>query len=130
MEEDFFRYTWTVRSYFHIVLGAILKLYPNFVHPPSPSTPYKILNNSRFYPWFEACIGALDGTHVRAHVPIEDQDRYRNRKGTLSQNVWAAISFGDLRLTYVLANWEGLAHDCRLLNNALPRGFCASKGMT
>ncbi|KAJ8434131.1 LOW QUALITY PROTEIN: hypothetical protein Cgig2_024249 [Carnegiea gigantea] len=25
--------TWTINSYFHIVLGAILKLYPNFVHP-------------------------------------------------------------------------------------------------
>jgi len=69
------------------------------------------LNNYRFYPWFEDCIRALDVTHVRAYVPIEDQDRYRNRKGTLSQNVSIVISFDDLKFTYVLAGWEGLAHD-------------------
>ena len=125
----FFRSTWTIHSYFHIVLGAILKLYPEFVHPPSSSTPSKILNNSRFYPWFEDCIGAIDGTHVRASVPIEDQNRYRNRKGALSQNVLAAISFDDLKFTYVLAGWEGSAHDSRVLNDALSRGFHAPEGM-
>ena len=36
----------------------------------------------------------------------------------------AAISF-DLKFTYVLAGWEGSAHDLRVLNNAFarPRGF-------
>jgi len=65
------------------------------------------LNNARFYLWFEDCIRALDGTHVRASVPIEDQDRYRNRKDALSQNVLAAISFDGLKFTYVRAGWEG-----------------------
>ena len=125
----FFRSTWTVHNYFHMVLEAILKLYPDFVNPPSSSTPSKILNNSRFYPWFEDCIGALDGTHVRASVPIEDQDRHRNRKGVLSQNVLAAISFDDLKFSYVLAGWEGSAHDSKVLNDALSRGFCAPEGM-
>ena len=97
--------------------------------PPSSSTPSKILNNSRFYPWFEDCIGAIDGTHVRASVPIEDQNRYRNRKSALSQNVLAAISFDDLKFTYVLAGWEGSAHDSRVLNDALSRGFHAPEGM-
>lgn len=124
----FFRSTWTIHNYFHIVLGAILKLYPDFVHPPSSSTPSKILNNSRFYPWFEDCIGALDGTLVRASIPIEDQDRYRNRKGTLSQNALAAISFDDLKFIYVLTGWEGSTHDSRVLNDALSRGFHAPEG--
>ena len=61
----FFRSTWTIHNYFHVALGAIIKLYPDFMHPPRSSTPSKILNHSRFYPWFEDCIGALDGTHVR-----------------------------------------------------------------
>ena len=70
--------TWTINSYFHIVLGAISKLCPDLMHPPSSSTPSKILNKYRFYPWCEDCIGALDGTHVRASIPIKDEDRYRN----------------------------------------------------
>jgi len=46
----FFRSTWTIHYYFHTVLQAILKLYPEFISPPSSSTPLKILNSSRFYP--------------------------------------------------------------------------------
>ncbi|KAJ8430363.1 hypothetical protein Cgig2_005409 [Carnegiea gigantea] len=40
----------------------ILKLYPDLLHPPSSSTASKILNNARFYPWFEDCTRALNGT--------------------------------------------------------------------
>ena len=39
---------------------------------------------------------------MQASVPVEDQDRHRNIKGVLSQNVLAAISFDDLKFTYVL----------------------------
>lgn len=64
---------------------------------------------------------------MRSFVLIEDQDRCTNRKGTLSQNVLAAISFDDLKFTYVLGDWEGSAHDSRVLNDALSRGFRASE---
>lgn len=126
--ERFFRSTWSIHTYFHTVFQAILKLYPEFVNPPNSSTPLKIINNSRFYPWFEDCVGALDGTHVHASIPVGDQDRYRYRKGGLSQNVLAAISFDDLKFTYVLAGWEGLTHDSRVLNDVLARGFRVPEG--
>jgi hypothetical protein len=50
-------------------------------------------------------------------VPAADQARYRNRKGFLSQNVLAACDF-DLNFVYVLAGWEGSAHDGRVLDDA------------
>ena len=42
----------------------------------------------------------------------------------------AAISF-DLKFTYVLAEWEGSAHDSRVLNNAFarPGGFSIPEGI-
>ena len=42
----------------------------------------------------------------------------------------AAISF-DLKFTYVLAGWEGSAHDSRVLNDtfARPRGSSIPKGI-
>ena len=42
----------------------------------------------------------------------------------------APISF-DLKFTYVLAEWEGSAHDSRVLNDAFarPRGFSIPKGI-
>ena len=46
---------------------------PNFsVHP-------KIWKDRRAYPHLKDCIGALDGTHVRASIPADDQVRYIGR---------------------------------------------------
>ncbi|KAK1391113.1 hypothetical protein POM88_019291 [Heracleum sosnowskyi] len=66
------------------------------------------------------CVGAIDGTHVQASVPIEIQGSFAVRKDGTTQNVLAAITF-DLKFSYVLAGWEGSAHDCRVLNDALSR---------
>ena len=62
-------------------------------------------------------------------MPLEIQERFRGRNGT-TQNVLAAISF-DLKFTYVLAEWEGSAHDSRMLNDAFarPGGFSIPKGI-
>ncbi|PPS16327.1 hypothetical protein GOBAR_AA04245 [Gossypium barbadense] len=96
---------------------------------PNESTPSEIRNNPRFYPYFKDCIGALDGTHVRASVPLSIQGRFRSRKGGTTQNVLAPITF-DLKFSYVLAGWEGSAHDSRILSDALsrPRGLRIPEG--
>ena len=66
------------------------------------------------------CIGALDGTYINAHVPVEDRPRYRTRKGTLAMNVLGACT-PNMEFTYVLPGWEGSAHDGRVLRDALSR---------
>ena len=66
------------------------------------------------------CIGAIDGTHVHAFVPPEIQGRFYGRKDGTTQNVLVAISF-DLKFTYVLARWEGSAHDLLVLNDVFAR---------
>ncbi len=48
------------------------------------------------------------------------QDRFRGRKHYPTQNVLAVVDF-DLRFTYVLAGWEGSAHDSFVLQDALSR---------
>jgi hypothetical protein len=75
-------------------------------------------------------VGAIDGTLVRASVPTEMQGRFRGRKGGMVQNVLAAITF-DVKFSYVLAGWEGSAHDSRILNDALnrPRGLQIPEGI-
>ncbi|KAK5826076.1 hypothetical protein PVK06_020984 [Gossypium arboreum] len=91
-----------------VVLRAILKLYKLVIRLPDESIPSEIRNNPRFYPYFKDCIGALDGTHVRASVPLNIQGRFRSRKGGTTQNVLAAITF-DLKFSYVLAGKYYLA---------------------
>ncbi|KAF7135069.1 hypothetical protein RHSIM_Rhsim08G0145100 [Rhododendron simsii] len=75
------------------------------------------------------CVGAIDGTHIRASVSLELQGRFCGRKGWTSQNVLAAITF-DLKVVYVLAGWEGSTHDSRILNDAIsrPRGLQVPEG--
>jgi hypothetical protein len=51
------------------------------------------------------------------HIPTKLQPRYRNRKGTLSQNILAVCNF-DMQFVYILAGWEGSAHDSRVLSDA------------
>jgi hypothetical protein len=48
------------------------------------------------------------------------QSAFRGRKHSSTQNVLAAVDF-DLKFTYVLAGWEGSAHDALILADALER---------
>jgi len=48
------------------------------------------------------------------------QDRFRGRKSITTQNVLTTVDF-DIRFIYVLAGWEGLAHDSYVLQDALSR---------
>ena len=55
-----------------------------------------------------------------ARVPTHMQAAFRGRKHNLTQNVMAAVDF-DLKFTYVLAGWEGSAHDALILADAIER---------
>ncbi|KAJ1696407.1 hypothetical protein LUZ63_004919 [Rhynchospora breviuscula] len=79
-----------------------------------------VLRGGRFYPYFEKCVGAIDGTHTRVKVPANDARRHRSRKQFPTQNILVACSF-DLKFTYVLAGWDGSAHDSTVLQDALTR---------
>ena len=68
----------------------------------------------------QKCIGAIDGTHIRAKIFGDDKKKYRSRKQFPTQNILVACTF-DLKFTYVLAGWEGSAHDSRILEDALTR---------
>ena len=95
------------------------QVYRNFVRLPTRDAPVpsKIQRSSKFSQYFRGCLGALDGTHIPAHVPEERRTAYRNRKSYLSQNVLAACDF-DLKFIYVLSGWEGSAADSRVLEDA------------
>lgn len=79
--------------------------------------PARIFYDSKFYPFFEDAIGAMDGTHIKCNPEEEDHAACRNRKGTLTQNCLVACSF-DLRFQYVLTGWEGSAADASIYNKA------------
>ncbi|KAI8031058.1 putative nuclease HARBI1 [Camellia lanceoleosa] len=108
----------TISRHFNNVLKAIKSLSREFLQPPPVSTPPEILGSDRFNPYFQDCIGVIDGMHLPAHVPAKDQSRFRNKKGVLSQNVLAACTF-DLQFIFIYPGWEGSVADSRVLRAVL-----------
>jgi len=53
-------------------------------------------------------------------VPRAEVPRFRGRKEHPTQNVLAACNF-DMKFTYMLARWEGIASDSRILKDALTK---------
>lgn len=57
---------------------------------------------------------------MHARVLARISTAFRGRKNYPTQNILAAVDY-DLKFTYVLAGWEGSAHDALILADALER---------
>ncbi|PIA42475.1 hypothetical protein AQUCO_02000133v1 [Aquilegia coerulea] len=119
LEGWFYRSRETISRQFNEILKCVLKFYKpliadhlELVH--GSGTPPEITNDPHYREYFKVCSILSVGS------PVEEQDRFRGRKLITTQNVLAACSF-DLKFTYVLAGWEGTAHDQRVLDDALGR---------
>ncbi|CAL9028790.1 unnamed protein product [Prunus brigantina] len=120
IRKTFGRSQFATSENFHKVLRALNTIASELMAKPGSGVPSKIRESTRFYPYFKDCIGAIDGTHIPAIVRGHDVSNYRNRHGNISQNVLVACNF-DLEFMYVLSGWEGLAHDSKVLSDALSR---------
>jgi hypothetical protein len=87
----------------------------------------QVSSNPKFSPFFEDCIGAIDGSHIPAVAEESEQQAFRNCKGFLSQNVLGVVNF-DLTFQFALTGWEGTAHDGKVLRDALTKGFKIKPG--
>ena len=110
----------TIHKFFHEVLHKMMLFAKDIIVPtsfnPNPNIPG---HNKRLRRVFKGAVGALDGTLVHAIVPANKQDLYRGRgKGDCYQNVLAICDF-NMMFTFVVAGWEGVAHDSRILSEAL-----------
>ncbi|CAN0913489.1 hypothetical protein LINGRAHAP2_LOCUS27965 [Linum grandiflorum] len=122
------RYGETIHSMLHKVLQAIVNLHHTLLKQPKPipenSIDMEILQ-------VQNCLGALDDTHVKLRVRAEDQVRYRDRNGDLLMSVLGVCN-PNMEFIYVLARWEGSAHDGRVLRDALlrPNRLVVPRGTT
>ncbi|CAL1397152.1 unnamed protein product [Linum trigynum] len=116
----------TICRVIKLVLRSVLKLHSILLRKPKP-----VLHNSDDPKWkhFKNCLGALDGTIVNVRATKENQERYRNRKGTIGMNVLGVVD-QNMEFIYCLAGWEGSAHDGRVLRDALirPNGLKVPRG--
>jgi len=86
---------------------------------PTSHTPIsqKILSDYRFR-FFEHCIGAVDGTHIRVFSSNDKHVFMRNHKGFLSQNCLFICDF-DFDFIYSLCGWDGSVADAALWKDAV-----------
>lgn len=65
---------------FYKVLAAILILYQKVVIIPNnfELLDSRIVNNTKYFPYFENCLGLLDGTYLLAHLSITITPLYQN----------------------------------------------------
>ncbi|XP_066317791.1 uncharacterized protein [Miscanthus floridulus] len=123
LQYEFWHSGETISRHFGAVLDAITQLTCVYIRPPSLH-PHQILRRLKFHPFFQGCVDCIDGTHIPMILLLDQQEPYRNRKQTLSQNVMLACDF-DLKFVHVHvhAGWEGSASDARVLQDALNHGF-------
>ncbi|XP_021734166.1 uncharacterized protein LOC110700893 [Chenopodium quinoa] len=126
MGAHFYRSGETISRQFHACLLAILKLHVVLLKKP---TPIREDCDDERWKYFKNCLDALDGTMILVNVPCDDRPKYRTRKGTIAMNVLGVCS-PEMEFTYVLPGWEGSAHDCRILRDAIsrPNGLKVPKG--
>ncbi|WVZ64601.1 hypothetical protein U9M48_014096, partial [Paspalum notatum var. saurae] len=72
----------------------------------------------RYAPYFDGCIGALDGTHIPARINHDSRLDFINRKGRTSFNVLGIVDM-DMRFTYVGAGRAGSCHDMAVLRDCM-----------
>jgi hypothetical protein len=102
--------------------------YSQYVKIPEAKTPVEIKENLKLYPYFNHCLGAVDGSHIDAWVSGDVAAHYCNRKGRLSLNVFATVAF-DMCYVYVLSGWERSAGDKEVFSHArahdlrIPHGY-------
>ncbi|XP_040362735.1 protein ALP1-like isoform X2 [Rosa chinensis] len=126
IQDRFLRSGETISRYFNVVLRAVLCLQGQLLKTPEP-VPEN--SSDEKWKWFKNCLGALDGTYIRVHVPEADKPRYRSRKNEIATNVLGVCS-QDMQFIYVLPGWEGSAADSRVLRDAISRrhGFRVPHG--
>ena len=121
-EDRFERSLGTVHNNFEKVLQCVIKLAADIIKPVDREfrTIHHRLRNPRFHPFFNNCIGALDGTHIPCVVPSDKVVQHICRKRMITQNVLVVCDF-DMRFTIVLAGCPGSVHDMRVFTDAMTK---------
>ena len=83
----------TVNRKFHEVLDALVRMSHDIIKPGENElrqVSITLSSDTRYYPFFSGCIGALYGTHVSMRVGSEKKKKYLNlRKQHPTMNVLA-----------------------------------------
>ncbi|XP_024310800.1 uncharacterized protein LOC112268853 isoform X1 [Brachypodium distachyon] len=113
----------TIHRKFHEVLHCVVSMSAHYIKPKDPNfrnVHHRIRNDRRAYSHLKNCIGAIDGTHIRAVILVDQQVRYIGRTDAITQNVMAVCDF-DMHFTYASIGQPGAMHDTSVLYHAIDK---------
>lgn len=115
--------TYYEHRYFREMANAFsyAPFYTKYVKQPTTANPLPssfFEGNTKFLPFFQNALGAIDGSHLPYHPSARDRELYRDRKGNCSQNGLFSCTF-DFNFSYALTGWEGSASDARVFEDAI-----------
>ncbi|KAL6596004.1 hypothetical protein ACP70R_047368 [Stipagrostis hirtigluma subsp. patula] len=118
MADRFGRSMDTVSRKFGQVLDAMVSFADTVLKPRDPTFSTVHHKLQRFSPYFDGCIGAIDGTHIPVSVEEAAHDDFINRKGFTSLNVLVVCDL-DMRFIFVATGKRGAAHDMAVFREAV-----------
>ena len=117
----------TISLYIHETITAMLQCKRIFFSRPE-DLPADIRQNSIFYPYFQDCIGALNGCLIAVVVPQSMQLFFEIVKGLyISQNILGVVDF-DMTFVYNLVGWEGSGYNGNIFSDAKIKGLPLREG--
>ncbi|KAL0007230.1 hypothetical protein SO802_008732, partial [Lithocarpus litseifolius] len=121
VQERFQHSSETIHRHFHRVIKHLNIMSIDIIKASNHTfseVPRYIQQNPLYMPHFQDCIGAIDGTYIQVVIGGDKKTPYYNRKVVTSFNMMAVCDF-DLLFTYVMAGWEGVAHDTRIFLDSI-----------
>ncbi|KAF7349661.1 putative transposase [Mycena sanguinolenta] len=111
----------TISEHFRKILDILSgpQFYSKYVQLPDANAPPPpaIRNNPKWWPYFQNVLGAMD----------EDLHSARNRKGGVTQNCLAVVSF-NMRFLFFTSGWDGCAADASMYSAARLRDLPIPEG--
>ncbi|BAB01829.1 unnamed protein product [Arabidopsis thaliana] len=75
-QDRFKRSRFSISTSFNTILKVLNVFAPSYMAKPTLVVPTKIKDNTRFYPYFKDCVGAIDGTHIPAMITGKETASY------------------------------------------------------
>lgn len=118
IRDRFDRSVATISTKIGQMLDCMLSFAHTVIRPSDPTYSHLHPGLHRYAPYFDGCIGAIDGTHIPARINHSSRMDFINRKGWASFNVLAIVDL-DMRFTYVGAGMAGSCHDQAVLRECM-----------
>lgn len=98
VQNRFKRFTETVHRKFNHVFKCLVLFAADIIRPIDPQfrNVQERLQDPKFFPHFNGCIGVINGTHIPVTVPAKNMINHFGRHGYSSQNVMVVLPRSEL----------------------------------